>query len=77
MNVVAHFNQAGATPATLTHSTGTLQRSVAREAAGHDFGRMASQSFSPYRKPESWNVAAFAAPPLDGLRIPSSPLHEF
>ena len=77
MNPVAYFNQASATPATLSHSTGTPQSSVAHEPAGHDFGRKTSQSFGPYRKPDSWSVAAFATPPLDGLRIPSSPLHEF
>lgn len=77
MNAVAYFNQAGATPATLTHSTGTPQSSVAHKPTGHDCWRKAGQSFHPYRKPDLWNVAAFAAPPLDGLCIPSSPLHEF
>jgi hypothetical protein len=77
MNAVACFNQASATPATLTHSTGTLPRCVAHEPAGHAFGRKLNQSFGPYRKADSWHAAAFAAPPLDGLRIPSSPLHEF
>ena len=77
MNAVSYFNQDDAAPATLTRSTGTLHRSVEREVVGHDLGRMASRSFGTDRKPDAWNVPAFAAPPLDGPRIPSSPLHEF
>jgi hypothetical protein len=77
MNAIAVLNEAGGTLATMTPSTGTLQCRVAREPVGHDFGRMASQSLRPYRKQESWNVAAFPLPSLDGPRIPPSPLHEF
>lgn len=77
MNAIACFNQANATPATLTQSTGAQQRSVAHEPVDHDSARMAGLSFNACPKPDSWKVAAFATPPRDGQRIPSSPLHEF